>query len=251
MGTDVSGNPVSLLHGDCLELLPGLATGSVDLVVCDLPYGQTRNRWDSRIDLGRLWPEIWRVCKKSAAVVLFAQGMFTAHLMQSQPKAWRYNLVWDKHLPVGFLNARRMPLRVHEDVCVFYRELPTYNPQKTCGHARKTAVRTHGTDTANYGRADAVSAYDSTERYPTSILSFCADRSGKWARRHPTQKPVDLLRWLVRTYSGEGETVLDCCMGSGSTGVAALAEGRRFIGMELDDAYFELASERISDIQSP
>lgn len=236
-----------LYQGDCLEVLPTLAAGSVDFVVADLPYGQTHNKWDSCIDLGRLWPELLRVAKENAAVVLFAQGMFTVRLMQSQPRLWRYNLIWDKNTPTGFLNAKRMPLRVHEDICVFYRKLPTYNPQKTSGHGRKT-TRRKGTNTTNYGRAEAPSSYDSTERYPTSILEFSPDRKGEFARVHPTQKPLDLLRWLVRTYSNPGDVVLDCCMGSGTAGEAALLEGRRFVGVELDGTYFELAKRRIEGV---
>lgn len=218
------------------------------MVVADLPYGQTHNKWDSCIDLGRLWPELLRVAKENAAVVLFGQGMFTARLMESQSRLWRYNLVWHMRTPTGFLNAKRMPLRVHEDVCVFYRKLPTYNPQKTSGHVRKQAAHRAGVNTTNYGRAEAPCVYDSTERYPTSILEFSPDRKGEWARVHPTQKPVELLRWLVRTYSNPGETVLDCCMGSGTAGEAALLEGRHFVGVELDGTYFEVAQRRIEGV---
>lgn len=229
-------------------MLPQLEASSVDLVVADLPYGQTHNKWDSCVPLDRLWPELLRVAKENAAVVLFAQGMFTVALMESQPRLWRYNLVWNKHTPTGFLNAKRMPLRVHEDICVFYRKLPTYNPQKTSGHVRKQATRGAGTTTTNYGRAEAPSVYDSTERYPTSILEFSPDRKGEFARVHPTQKPVELLRWLVRTYSNPGDVVLDCCMGSGTAGEAALLEGRRFVGIELDSTYFSVAEKRIAGV---
>lgn len=244
----VSTGCAKLLQGDCLELLPQLETGSVGLVVADLPYGQTRNRWDSCIDLERLWPELLRVCKEDAAVVLFGQGMFTAELMQSQPKLWRYNLIWHKTTPTGFLNANKMPLRAHEDILVFYRKLPTYHPQKTSGHARKVSrakdQRT-ATGSSNYGDYNP-HTYDSTERFPTSVLTFATDKQhGPEGKLHPTQKPLDLVRWLVRSYSDPGDTVLDCCMGSGTTGAAALIEGRRFVGMELDKGYFGAACMRI------
>lgn len=240
------GGRCTLLCGDCLELLDEIEPGSVDLCIADMPYCATaRNEWDVPIDLGALWPKLLRACRENAAIALFGQGMFTAQLMQSQPKLWRYNLVWHKTTPTGFLNANRMPLRAHEDIAVFYRKLPTYHPQKTGGHPRKTSRRSNN-DSTVYGTGYASCGYDSTERHPTSVLTFSTDKQkGAQGRLHPTQKPVDLLRWLVRSYSDPGDMVLDFTMGSGSTGVAALAEGRRFTGMELDEGYYRAACERV------
>lgn len=237
-----------LIHGDCLEIMQDLTPASIDMVLCDLPYGQTaRNPWDEVIPFAPLWEQYERVCKENAAIVLFAGGMFTARLVASNPAMWRYNLVWVKTHPTGFLNANRMPLRAHEDICVFYRRLPTYHPQKTFGHTRKTSLVAHRKDpveTLNYrehGRRD----YDSDERYPTSVLHFAKD-SQKNAL-HPTQKPVALLEYLVKTYSNEGDTVLDNTMGSGSTGVACKNTGRNFIGIEQDEHFFEIAQRRVGN----
>lgn len=240
----------NLYNDDCMRVLPTLPTGSVDFVLADPPYGVTaRNDWDRQLDMESLWPEIWRVCTGNAAVVLFSSGMFTANLMYSCQRAWRYNLVWHKTEPTGFLNARRMPLRSHEDICVFYRKLPYYNPIKTTGHARKVssaASQAKCRISTNYNESENSAAdYDSTERFPTSILTFSTDKQKPYGRLHPTQKPQALCEWLIRTYCPEGGTVLDFCMGSGTTGAAAKQCVRSFIGIELDDAYFATAVDRI------
>lgn len=235
-----------LILGDCLEKMTSIPSGSIDMILADLPYGQTaRNDWDNQIDLPELWEQYNRVIKENGAIILFANGMFTAELMMSNKKIWRYNLVWEKTQPTGFLNARRMPLRSHEDICVFYKKLPTYNPQKTTGHERKVSSASSKRNckkSLNYGEA-GLSSYNSTERYPKSVLKFAKDI--QHSALHPTQKPVALLEWLIRSYTQEGETVLDNCMGSGSTGVACLNTGRNFIGIESDKEYFETASRRI------
>ncbi len=236
-----------LLQGDCLKLMPAIPENSIDMILCDLPYGVTANRWDSMIPLAPLWTEYLRLIKKNGAIVLFGQGMFTAKLMTSKPNLWRYNLIWQKTQPTGFLNARRMPLRCHEDVLVFYQNLPEFHPQKTTGHPRKVSTEAHKkrcVRTSNYGKYSPVS-YDSSERYPRSVLTFPKDVQ-KFAL-HPTQKPVALLEFLIKSYTNLGDTVLDNCMGSGSTGIACLNTGRRFIGMELDGTYFQCAVERIKN----
>ena len=238
---------IRLFHGDCLELMQQIPDGSVDMILCDPPYKQTRNEWDKVIDLDAMWLQYRRVIKKTGAIVIFADGMFLADLMQSSRKMWRYNLVWDKQLTTGFLNANRQPLRRHESICVFYQNQPTYNPQKVKGkmnHSKKTT----GTDKC-YGRYNVV---DNSEKlgdmkHPTSIVTYAKPHPS--VAVHPTQKPVSLLEYLIRTYTNEGDTVLDNCMGSGSTGVACVNTGRRFIGMELDAGYFEIAKKRIEEAQ--
>lgn len=220
-----------MLYGDCLKIMPTLAEGSVDLVLADPPYGTTRNAWDSEIDLERLWPEILRVAKPSAAIVLCAAPPFDKKLAVSNLGHYRYDWVWEKGNATGHLNAKRQPLRAHEYLLVFYREPPTYNPQKTAGHKPVNSFYTrHSGD--NYGAADAVTqGGGSTERYPRSVLRFSSDKQRD--NRHPTQKPVDLMRYMIRTYSNAGDTVMDFCAGSGTVGRACEAEGRVFVGIEL------------------
>lgn len=243
-------NGITLLHGDCLELMSKISDGSVDMILCDLPYGVTaNNKWDIVIPFDGLWQQYKRIIKDNGAIVLFGNGMFTADLMTSNRGMWRYNLIWEKTQPTGFLNAKKMPLRSHEDICVFYKKLPTYNPQKSYGHARKVTKYEHGLQskkTDNYGDYGRTT-YDSTERYPKSIITFSKDVQK--SALHPTQKPVALLEYLVNTFTNPGETVLDNCMGSGSTGVACKRTGRNFIGIELDDGYFNIAKRRIEEGQ--
>ena len=238
---------IYLKRGDCLELMEEVPDGSIDMILCDLPYGQTaRNKWESVIPFDQLWKQYDRIIKENGAIVLFANGMFTADLMRSNCKIWRYNLVWEKTQPVGFLNAKKMPLRAHEDICVFYKRLPTYNPQKTTGHARKITRAEHRKnckDSPDYNEF-GLTSYDSTERYPRSVIKFPKDIQK--SALHPTQKPVALLEYLIRTYTNENDTVLDNCMGSGSTGVACVNTGRNFIGFELDSHFYEIAEKRIA-----
>lgn len=237
-----------LIQGDCFEVMKKIPDKSVDLVLCDLPYGVTaRNEWDIELHFNGLWKRYERIIKDNGAIVLFGQGLFTAKLMISNPKMWRYNLIWEKTQPTGFLNAKRMPLRNHEDICVFYKKLPTYNPQKTTGHIRKVSTAEHKRnckETTDYGEHNFTS-YDSTERYPLSIITFSKDTQKE--ALHPTQKPVALLEYLIKTYTNEGDLVLDNCMGSGSTGVACLNTNRNFIGIELDENFYNIAKNRIDN----
>ncbi|MEC4272924.1 site-specific DNA-methyltransferase [Adlercreutzia sp. R25] len=233
-----------LFMGDCLDIIADLPGHSVDMVLCDPPYGCTRNKWDCAVDLGALWDGLLRVTRPGAAVVMFGSGMFTSDLMQSNRKMWRYNLVWRKTNPTGFLNARRQPLRAHEDIVVFCDRQTAYNPVMTKG-PRKVSSAEHRRNSRlsdNYGAYEP-SGYDSDERYPTSVLTF--PRDTQRSPLHPTQKPVALLEMLVRMYSDEEATVLDCFMGSGSTGVACARTGRGFVGIEVDEGYYEVARERI------
>ena len=224
--------------------------GSVDMVLCDPPYEATRNKWDVAIPLDKLWEEIHRVCKPNAVIAFHSGGAYTATLMTSNPKEWRYNLVWHKTTPTGFLNAKKMPLRAHEDICIFYRKTPvTYHPQKTTGNSPVHSFTKHTSDGTNYGKTKiGISGGGNTDRYPTSILMFSTDKQR--GAYHPTQKPVQLEEWLIRTYSNPGEVVLDMCMGSGSTGVAAVNTGRNFIGIEISAEYYAVATGRISEAEA-
>lgn len=232
-----------LMQGDCLDAMWLTPEGSVDLILCDLPYGTTQNKWDSVIPFEPLWAQYWRVLKPNGAVVLTAQTPFDKVLGCSQIEHLKYEWIWEKTHPTGHLNAKRAPMKAHENVLVFYRHSPTYNPQKTTGHMRKSAVKRKD-ESLTYGRQEFVGlSYDSTERYPRSVLKFASDKQR--SNLHPTQKPVALMEYLIRTYTNEGQTVLDNCMGSGTTGVAAHNTGRNFIGIERDPEYFKIAQSRI------
>ena len=250
---------IQLYNDDCLKVLPTIPDGSVDFILTDLPYGVTNKaseagRWDCQLPMEPLWEQFWRVLKPNGAVVLFAQGMFTAQLMMSQPKYWRYNLIWDKCRASGFLNAKRMPLRYHEDICVFYRSLPTYNPQLEDLNGREPnhmqGMGKHKKTNRCYGSLErwptAYVAGVEGKKFPKSILSFPRPHC---TGNHPTEKSVDLCRWLIRTYTNPGEVILDATMGSGTTMVAAALEGRRGIGIELEQKYFDVAKRRVDEAQ--
>lgn len=227
------------MQGDCLELMKNIPDKSVDMILCDLPYGTTRNKWDTPIDLSSLWQQYQRLVKNNGAICLFAQAPFDKVLGASNLKMFKYEWVWQKDNATGFLNAKKMPLKIHENILVFYSNPPVYNPQMRIGF--KPYTQKSGRGSTNYGKQISVVTENKGKRYPIDILNFQRDRF----KLHPTQKPVALLEYLIRTYTNEGETVLDNCMGSGSTGVACLNTGRNFIGMELDAGYFEIAKKRI------
>lgn len=232
-----------LFNGNCLNILPIIESDSVDLCIADPPYAQTQNDWDIEIPLDKLWNELTRVVKSDGAIILFGQGMFTAKVMMSNPKMWKYNLIWDKKLTTGFLNAKKMPLRQHEDLMVFYRKLPVYNPQKVEGSPNHGRKKSAPTSNNNYGDFKYTPTDESGLKYPTSIICFSKPHSS--VALHPTEKPVELIEWLIKTYSNKADTILDFCMGCGSTGVAALNLGRNFIGIEKNSQYYEIAKERI------
>lgn len=241
-----------LILGDCLEKMSEIPDRSVDMVLADLPYGTLNksnksSEWDVMLPLDKVWKEYKRVCKPNAAIVMFAQGMFTADLMYSNKNWWRYNLIWDKGRPSGFLNANRMPLRSHEDICVFYEHLPVYNPQMVkCLPTERVHSRGNVKKVENqcYGEYKQFKARIMDEKYPRSILRVNKEHRNR-ENFHPTQKPVKLLEWLIRTYTNPGMMVLDNTCGSGSTGVAAAMTGREFTGIELNGGYFEIAKQRI------
>jgi site-specific DNA-methyltransferase (adenine-specific) len=235
----------SLLLGNCLERMKEIPDGSVDMVMCDLPYGTTQNKWDSVIPLEPLWAAYRRVCKPSAAIVLTAADPFSSVLVSSNMEAWRQTLVWEKNCASNFLNAKKQHLQIHENVILFAQEKATYNPQMSAGKPYK--VKRSGKDDSGdcYGAIkQRTDTENSGERYPQSVLRFPRETG-----LHPTQKPVALMEYLIRTYTNEGEVVLDNTMGSGTTGVACVKSNRRFIGIERDPEYFKIATERIQSTQ--
>lgn len=237
-------------QGDCLELMKEIPDGSVDMILTDLPYGITDCVFDKRIPFEPMWAQFKRVTKLNAAIVLFSQMPFGAELIMSNRKMFRYEWIWEKSLGVGFLNAKKMPLRCHENILVFYQKLPTYNQQKWQGKIHNRQIKT-GRRSENYQGGYDTHIYDNPtgERVPRDVIKFNTPRVlfGKGELYHAQQKPTDLLEYLIRTYTNEGETVLDATMGSGSTGVAAVNTGRNFIGFELETNFFEIAEKRISE----
>ena len=229
-----------LMNADCLQAMCVIPDGSVDLILCDLPYGTTQNKWDSVIPFEPLWREYWRVIKPNGAVVLTAQPPFDKVLGCSQVKFLKYEWIWEKYQGTGHLNAKKQPMKCHENVLVFYREQCTYNPQMSEG---KPYTQASGRASKNYGSQRQVVTENKGERYPRSVLKIAHDKDLKV---HPTQKPVALMEYIIRTYTDEGETVLDNCMGSGTTGVACKNTRRNFIGIERDPEYFRIASDRIA-----
>jgi site-specific DNA-methyltransferase (adenine-specific) len=234
-----------LFHGDCLEILPTLPARSVDAVICDPPYGTTACAWDSVIPLEPMWAAIRHVLKSCGAVVLFGSQPFTSALVMSNPKFFKYCWVWDKKLTVNFLNAHKQPLRQTEDIVVFYKEQCTYNPQlETRGLPRNKGGYNKPNGSENYGIYHNVDSFNNIY-HPTNLIKISnAQQVGKL---HPTQKPVALMEYLIRTYTNEGDVVLDFTMGSGTTGVAAMNTGRRFVGVEMDAGYYAIAQERIGN----
>jgi len=238
---------VKLLRGNCLELMKDIEDSSVDMILCDLPYGSTQCKWDIIIPFEKLWEQYNRIIKDNGAIVLTATEPFASHLRLSNLKMYKYDWIWDKIKGTGFLNARRQPMRNHELVLVFYKKQALYNPQKTKGHNRKVSFRGKHLQTDVYGEMTNDYKYDSTERYPRSIIQISTDTQN--SSLHPTQKPVALMEYLVKTYTNEGDLVLDNCMGSGTTGVACVNLNRKFIGIELDEKYFKIAKERIKNVE--
>lgn len=234
----------TLYQGDCLDIMPSLDDSSVDLILADLPYGTTQCAWDTVIPFAPLWQQYWRIAKPNAAIVLCAAQPFTSVLVASQLALYRYEWIWEKGNATGFLNAKKQPLRAHESAQVFYRQQPVYNPQMTGGHPRATTKR-RTVNSECYGKAISLTTYDSTDRYPRSVQFFSSDK--QLGSFHPTQKPVEWMRFLVRTYSNPGHTVLDNTMGSGTTGVACMELGREFIGIEKASVHYDKARERVGE----
>lgn len=235
-----------LQHGDCLRLMFDIPENSVDMVCCDMPYGTTACKWDTNLPLEMLWHHYKRIVRDDGAIVLFAQTPFDKVLGASNLQMLRYELIWEKTKATGHLNAKKMPMKSHENILVFYKKLPTYNPQKTTGHKPVNNYTKHTGDGDCYGKTKiGISGGGATDRYPRSVQVFAHDT--QTSNLHPTQKPIALIENLVATYSNEGDTILDNCMGSGTTGKACKNLNRKFIGMELDKKYFDLATKRIQE----
>ena len=245
-------------QGDCLVEMSKIADKSVDMILCDLPYGTTQNKWDSVIPLDDLWNNYNRIIKDNGAVVLFSDLGFTGKLMNSSSN-YKYDIIWDKVVGSGFLNANKMPIRRHETILVFYKKQPTFNKQMkkrnpnshSLGKPSKYTENKGVSEVSNYGKINEKKRNlipDYSMKNPDSILEISkGNNRGQYKRQHPTQKPIELMEYLIKTYTNEGETVLDNCMGSGTTGVACKKTGRHFIGIEKDPKYFELAVRRVSE----
>ena len=247
---------IQLMHGDCLVRMADIPDRSVDMILCDLPYGTTACKWDNVIPFEPLWKHYWRVLKPNGAVVLFGSEPFSSHLRMSQIKHYKYDWVWNKVQAVAFLLAYKQPMRQTENISVFYRQQPTYNPQltdKDPANIRSGRSIKCDASTETYGHVKNERSYrriPHDKTLPTNLLTIPRVNSAK-GKIHPTVKPVALLEYLIKTYTLEGETVLDNTMGSGSTGVAAVNTGRKFIGIEQDDKYFAIAQKRIAEAQTP
>ena len=234
------------MFGDCLERMKEIPSGSVDLILTDPPYQTTQNSWDSMIDLEEMWLQLDRICKPNTAKLMFAQTPFDKVLGCSNLKELKYEWIWEKTTATGHLNAKKMPMKAHENILVFYDKLPTYNPQKTTGHKPANSYTKHQDDGSNYGETKVgISGGGQTDRYPRSVQVFKTDKQK--VSLHPTQKPVALLEYLIKTYTQENETVLDFTFGSCSTGVACLNTNRKFIGIEMEEKYFDIGVNRICD----
>ena len=251
-----------LLHGDCLEVMKEIPDKSIDMILCDLPYGTTACKWDTPIDLSELWIQYKRVIKDGRAIVLFASQPFTSKLVSSNFGWFKYSWVWMKNRATGHVHAKNKPMKIHEDVCVFSNGVTihegqsinrmVYYPQGLEKMPKGTPRRTRhdsGDDTVMSARKSHKPTEYTHTGYPVSVVQFQIEMNDK--RFHPTQKPVALCEYLIKTYTNKGETVLDNTMGSGSTGVACVNTNRNFIGIELDDKYFEIAKQRISEARNP
>ena len=234
---------IKLIKGDCLEKMKEIESSSVDLILTDPPYGTTACKWDSVIPFEPMWEQLNKIIKPNGAIVLFGSEPFSSALRMSNIKKWRYDWIWEKNKPTNFGNANKMPLKSYEIISVFYNSLPTYNPQGIIDIPEKTVTRNKNEEPEAYGKTGLIGEFKRNKtNYPRQNLKFGME--GK--NVHPTQKPVALLEYLIKTYTLENETVLDFTMGSGSTGVACVNTKRNFIGIEMDDKYFEIAKNRIN-----
>ncbi len=254
---------LELKHGDCLELMKQIPGKSIDMVLCDLPYGTTQCEWDKVIPFEPLWEQYNRIIKDNGTIVLFSSQPFATDLINSQRRLFRYEIIWEKTQCTGFYNAHCMPLKAHENILIFYKKLPTYNPQKwisqnaQIGHRRtnsdykKTAGKAFGK--VSERSAESWEYIDDGSRFPRSVVKFSNQNGALFgntqnAVKHPTSKPIELLEYLIQTYSNEGDLILDNAMGAGSTGVAAIMLKRDFIGMEIDSHFFKIAKDRIFEV---
>ena len=241
---------IKLYKGDCLELMKAIPSGSVDAIICDLPYGTTQNKWDSAPPLNLIWEQYKRIIKDNGAIILFAQTPFDKVLGASNLPMLKYEWVWRKSRPTGHLNANKMPMKAHENILVFYKKPPTFNKQMTIGkpnHVKDGSIRKSKATNNNYGHFENVVQKATELKNPVTVIEFSQQDPNKI--EHPTQKPIELMEYLVKTYTNEGDVVLDNTMGSGTTGVACVNTIRKFIGIEMDENYFNIASKRIKEAQ--
>ena len=243
---------IDLYNEDCKKTLSRIGSASVDLILQDPPYGVTQNEWDIKPNLDEMWKQWERVIKPNGAIIFTAQQPFASELIYSKLNFFRYDIVWHKPLCTGFLNAKKMPLRNHEHILIFYKSLPTYNPIMGKGQ-RKKGKSNKKTNGSNYGAFTAKEGFkfdDKGLRYPTSVLTISNGNRNNPELTHPTQKPVDLMRYLISTYTNKGETVFDGYSGSGTTAIACIKEKRKFIGAELNDTYYRKSLDRIKAAQA-
>lgn len=246
---------MQLINGDCLEVMKDIPDKSIDMILCDLPYGTTACKWDTVIPFEPLWEQYKRIIKDNGAIILTASQPFTSALVMSNPKMFKYEWIWEKSNPSNIALANKQPMKYHENVCVFYKKQPIYNKQMipresnriSDSHKSNYVFTNRGSEQTSLGQISVDSRkYDAKWKNPSSVLKVNSLRpNSKEKVNHPTQKPVALLEHLIKTYTNEGETVLDNAMGSGSTGVACINTNRNFIGIELDEDYFNIAKERI------
>lgn len=231
----------NLYLGDCLDVMPNLPDKSIDMIICDLPYGITAQEWDKNLNMVKLWAEYERLRKPNCCVLLFSCQPFTTQLIYSNSKNYRYNWYWKKNTGTNFLHAKSMPIRKIEEINVFYKG--KYNPQMSEGHVPTNSGKGRNTGNIYHGKSIVDYKGGSTTRYPTNILEYKSVNNYK--RKHPSEKPVDLLEYLILTYSNVGDTILDNCMGVGSSGIACKNNNRNFIGIEKEEKYFHIAQERL------
>ena len=231
---------IRLIHGNCLKKMKDIPDGSIDAVIADPPYGTTSCKWDTCIPFEPMWEQLKRIIKPNRVIVLFGSQPFTSALVMSNPKMFKYEWVWDKGQGTGFLNAKKQPLRSCENISVFYDKQCTYNPQMRTGFKPYTCKQ-GDTKTQNYGKQTGAVTVSDGSRFPLTRIEFVRDKE----KVHPTQKPVALMEYLIKTYTNKGETVLDFAMGGGTTGVACKNLNRNFIGIELDPKYFKIAKGRV------
>jgi site-specific DNA-methyltransferase (adenine-specific) len=234
---------INIANGDCMNVMKNIKDKSIDMILCDLPYGMTKNKWDIVIPFDKLWLEYNRIIKDNGCIALFGNQPFTSLMISSNYKNFRYELIWEKNKFSDFLNAKRKPMKTHENICIFYKKQPTYNPQYWYGDPYKRWNKQESVDKqTNYGNhKENIAESIDGKRLPTTILKFNRIERPE----HPTQKPVDLLEWLIKTYTNVGEIVLDNCMGVGSTGEACINTNRKFYGIEKDDKYFKIANDKL------
>ena len=235
-----------LIQGDCLEKMQEVESASIDFILCDLPYGTTQNKWDSVIDLQELWYQYKRIIKPNGVIALTSQGIFTAKLILSNEQWFKYKIVWEKSKATNFLNAKKQPLRKHEDICIFYDKPPYYEPQMSVGNPYDKGIRKKQLS-GSYGDFESCHVKSEGLRYPTDVIYFKTAES-EGVVYHPTQKPVELARYLIKTYTQEGDTVLDNAFGSGSFLVGAVLEKRNFIGIEKNESVMQYKKEKIDCI---